>query len=84
MLLSILFLKRIDSISLKPSYTIYAGTYVQDASIYGTYVQDVSSRREHVNASSIHKLFIKACTAQLLSRNQTLAGDDERRLIEDN
>ena len=28
-----------------------------------------SSRREHVNASSNHKLFIKACTAQLLSRN---------------
>ena len=28
-----------------------------------------SSRQEHVNASSNHKLFIKACTAQLLSRN---------------
>ena len=28
-----------------------------------------SSQREHVNASSNHKLFIKACTAQLLSRN---------------
>ena len=28
-----------------------------------------SSRREHVNASSNHRLFIKTRTAQLLSRN---------------
>ena len=27
-----------------------------------------SSRREHVNASRNHKLFMKACAAQLLSR----------------
>ena len=28
-----------------------------------------SSRQEHGNASSNHKLFIKVCTVQLLSRN---------------
>ena len=28
-----------------------------------------SSRREHVNSLSKHKLFIKTCTAQLVSRN---------------
>ena len=31
-----------------------------------------SPQREHVNASSNHKLFIKACTAQLLSRKNIL------------
>ena len=31
-----------------------------------------SSRREHVNASSNHKFFIKVCRAQLLSRNVKL------------
>ena len=30
-----------------------------------------SSPREHVKGSSNHKLFIKACTVQLLSRNLT-------------
>ena len=44
-----------------------------------------SSRSEHVNASTNHKLFIKACTVQLLSKNlksilawQSLKGPGKR------